>query len=175
MVIDLDHVRDDLKEAEGTDPVRAVAVLPEGKEPPFEPDIPTGNDQGSYKDAKDNDKTSRHVHVSFPLPSSSKHKTPHAGSMIPASPGRPAGIPATPGGEGVVNADGKAKIASREGISRPIRPSPKPAYFRIDGIQRHMRSRDQPGDARREDTQFLGTEDVIDGNRQNLPLDRASS
>ena len=35
-----------------------------------------------------------------------------------------------------------------------------------------MRSRDQPGDAGSAGTQFLRTEDVIDGNRQNLPTNR---
>jgi hypothetical protein len=34
---DLDHVRDDLKDAEGADPVRPVAVLEEAKQPPLDP------------------------------------------------------------------------------------------------------------------------------------------
>ena len=35
---DLDHVRDDLEQAEGPDAVGAVAVLQEREQPPLEPD-----------------------------------------------------------------------------------------------------------------------------------------
>ncbi len=99
----LDHVGDDLQQAERTDPVRPVAVLEEAQQAALEPGQAGGEPNQHDQDAEGvRDAAGQFTHGGRPRrqPHRSRWSTvPQAGKRLPIEPQSPATIPATPAGK----------------------------------------------------------------------------
>ena len=145
---DLDDVGHDLKQAERSDAIGAVAVLPQGEQPPLEPDQAGRDGERDDQNAEDRERSGyglRHVILTI---------FPQAGNVDPGEGGSPAGRPATPRRQVASDADGQperpagtasfdlsstsAKIAGIDGTCGVAASSAMPGAERLSSSEPKM-------------------------------------